>query len=81
MRARDTAFGLETIWVPRYYRGRLVGFVVREDHDAAMRTLAALDRAAGRMDKARANAARATSFEALLAALGPKAAETDAIQP
>jgi hypothetical protein len=79
--APPSAFGLETIWVPRYYRGRLVGFVVREDHDAAMRTLAALDRMAARMDGARADAARGASFETLLAALDPKAAETDAIQP
>ena len=36
--------GLETILVPRFYRGRLVGFVQREDLKGTMRTLARLDR-------------------------------------
>jgi hypothetical protein len=27
-------------WVPRFYRGRLVGFVQREDHKGALRKLA-----------------------------------------
>jgi hypothetical protein len=34
----------ETVLVPRFYRGRLVGFVQREDHKAALRALAELDR-------------------------------------
>jgi len=38
--------GIEEIWVPRYYRGRLVGFVVREDLRGAMRRLGQLDRIA-----------------------------------
>jgi hypothetical protein len=42
----------ETIWVPRFYRGRLVGFVRREDARAAMRTLDGLDRLAAAMDAA-----------------------------
>ena len=79
--APPSAFGLETIWVPRFYRGRLVGFVAREDHGEALRTLAALDHMVGRMDDERSDAARAADFEALLAALDPKAAETDAIRP
>jgi hypothetical protein len=40
------ASGIETIWVPRTYRGRLVGFVVREDVRGAMRRLGQLDRIA-----------------------------------
>ena len=38
--------GLDSIFVPRFYRGRLVGFVVRADHQAALRQLALLDKAA-----------------------------------
>jgi hypothetical protein len=34
----------ETVLVPRFYRGRLVGFVQRQDHMAALRALAELDR-------------------------------------
>jgi hypothetical protein len=35
--------GLEAVFVPRFYRGRLVGYVVREDHRSALRQLALLD--------------------------------------
>ncbi|HEY9553781.1 hypothetical protein [Allosphingosinicella sp.] len=35
---------------PRFYRGRLVGFVQREDHGAALRVLGQLDRALERME-------------------------------
>lgn len=79
--APPSAFGLETIWTPRFYRGRLVGFVAREDDGEVMRALAVLDRVSGRLDKAQLEAARTADFEALLAALDPKAAETDAIRP
>jgi hypothetical protein len=34
----------ETVLVPRFYRGQLVGFVQRQDHMAALRALAELDR-------------------------------------
>ncbi|HEX8640809.1 MAG TPA: hypothetical protein VF704_06600 [Allosphingosinicella sp.] len=40
---------IETILVPRHYRGRLVGFVQREDTAGAMRTLRQLDRIADRL--------------------------------
>jgi hypothetical protein len=40
----DLAYSFETMLVPRFYRGRLVGFVQREDHAAALRALRALDR-------------------------------------
>jgi hypothetical protein len=36
--------GFDTILVPRFYRGRLVGYVQKEDVRSAMRTLARLDR-------------------------------------
>ncbi len=39
----DLEYGLETILAPRFYRGRLVGFVQREDHRAALRLLRELD--------------------------------------
>jgi hypothetical protein len=41
--------GIETLLVPRYYRGRLVGFVQREDTAGAMRLLRRLDRLADRL--------------------------------
>lgn len=42
--------GIETLLVPRYYRGRLIGFVQREDRAGAMRALGRLDRIADRLD-------------------------------
>ena len=36
--------GIETLLVPRYYRGRLIGFVQREDVAGAMRLLGQIDR-------------------------------------
>jgi hypothetical protein len=41
--------GIETLLVPRFYRGRLVGFVQREDTAGAMRALRQLDRLADRL--------------------------------
>ena len=43
-RERGFAHGAETWLVPRYYRGRLIGFVQRDDNRSAMRALLALDR-------------------------------------
>ena len=40
---------IETILVPRYYRGRLIGYVQREDVAGAMRLLGQLDRMAERL--------------------------------
>jgi hypothetical protein len=40
--ASESAF--EAIFVPRFYRGKLVGYVQREDLASAMRTLSRLDR-------------------------------------
>ena len=45
--------GVERLLVPRFYRGRLVGFVQRDDVRGAMRTLGQLDRMiAAKTDKA-----------------------------
>ena len=41
--------GIETLLVPRYYRGRLIGFVQREDVHGAMRLLGRLDRLTERL--------------------------------
>jgi len=71
--------GIEEIWVPRYYRGRLVGFVVREDVRGAMRRLGQLDRIAERLG---APDPTAPDFETLLEMIDPagrKAVETDAM--
>jgi hypothetical protein len=40
----ELEYGLETVLAPRFYRGRLVGFVQRQDHRAALGILAELDR-------------------------------------
>jgi hypothetical protein len=72
--------GIEEIWVPRYYRGRLVGFVVREDLRGAMRRLGQLDRMA---EKLGPPDFAAPDFETLLDMIDPKggkAVETDAMR-
>jgi hypothetical protein len=43
-RERAFAYGAETLLVPRTYRGRLIGFVQRDDNRSAMRALRMLDR-------------------------------------
>jgi len=42
--APDLEWALETLLVPKYYRGRLVGFVQRHDDRNSIRLLADLDR-------------------------------------
>lgn len=42
--------GIEAVLVPRYYRGRLIGFVQREDTVGAMRLLRQLDTLAERVE-------------------------------
>lgn len=72
-------FGIETVLVPRFYRGRLVGFVQREDHKGALRLLARLDRIADRMDGGVAT----SDFEGLRELIDPTGAEpgkTDAMR-
>jgi hypothetical protein len=40
----DLLHAFETMLVPRFYRGRLVGFVQREDHQQVLRAIAELGR-------------------------------------
>lgn len=56
--------GVETILVPRTYRGRVVGFVQREDTAGAMRLLGRLDRLAERLDSGSDLRARGEALEA-----------------
>lgn len=54
--AQRLAEGMERLLVPRFYRGRLIGFVERADVHGAMRTLGQLDRMIDRKtDKADTN--------------------------
>ena len=46
-----TASALKTLLVPRYYRGRLIGYIQREDVSGAMARLARLDRIADRIER------------------------------
>jgi hypothetical protein len=55
--------GIETVLVPRYYRGRLIGFVQREDLAGAMRLLRQLDRIAEKASGSDED--RAEAFERL----------------
>jgi len=43
--------GIEMLLVPRFYRGRLVGYVMREDVRGAMAVLRRLDRVAERVER------------------------------
>jgi hypothetical protein len=40
----ELTYAFDTMLVPRFYRGRLIGFVQRKDNVAALRALADLDR-------------------------------------
>jgi len=75
--------GVETILVPRYYRGRLVGFVQREDLGAAMRRYAELERIAERIGSL--DDPDLPDFEDMLDRIDPgrraKADEADANRP
>lgn len=66
--------GLETLLVPRFYRGRLVGYVARENRRAAMATLGRLDRLAERV-AARGPAAMA-ELRAISERVGPLLGES-----
>lgn len=63
--------GLETLLVPRFYRGRLVGFLQRADAYGLMRKLGRLDRMAAKFDEGEAE----QGFEALWALTDPDGAE------
>lgn len=60
--------GIDSIWVPRTYRGRLVGYVVREDLRGAMRKLSELDRIAERLGPVDPDAPDFEDIVALIAA-------------
>jgi hypothetical protein len=64
-----SAVGIDTILVPRTYRGRLIGFVQREDTAGFMRLLRQLDRIVERLDRKDGRTA-AGDQEALEAFLG-----------
>ncbi len=51
--AAFTDSGLEMLMVPRFYRGRLIGFVQREDVHGAMRRLRMMDRALDKLEAKR----------------------------
>lgn len=71
--APSRAFGgIETLLVPRYYRGRLVGFVQREDVAGAMRLLGRLDRLAERLGGDPELRAASEDFDAFVRAGGEK---------
>jgi hypothetical protein len=52
---------IETLLVPRFYRGRLIGFVQREDVAGAMRALRRLDRVNDRLEAERSPSRTARS--------------------
>jgi hypothetical protein len=62
--------GLETLLVPRFYRGRLVGFLQRADAYGLMRKLGRLDQMAARLEEGQAEMA----FEALYELTDPDGA-------
>jgi hypothetical protein len=49
--SRPTASAFETLLVPRYYRGRLIGYIQREDVSGTMARLARLDRLADGIER------------------------------
>ena len=61
------ASGIETLLVPRFYRGRLVGYVAREDVAGAMTRLRRLDRLADRFEAE----GRTEALRAVAERLGP----------
>lgn len=69
--------GIETILVPRHYRGRLIGFVQREDVAGAMRTLRRLDRFAEKLEVEGGLHAHDEAFEGYLAALDARSDRGD----
>ena len=74
---RSTCAGIETIMVPRYYRGRLIGFVQREDVAGAMRILGRLDRAAERLGDVAHDLAADAALEAYERAFGTGSYRSD----
>ena len=71
------AASVDRLLVPRFYRGRLVGFVERLDNRGAIRTLATLDRLAERLDRQGGLAGLRTWSERFEAVFGPEADKAD----
>ena len=75
--------GAEAILVPRYYRGRLIGFIQREDTAGARQRLEALDRVVARIGAF--DDPDAPDLETILDSIDPggraKTDETDANPP
>jgi hypothetical protein len=69
--------GIETLLVPRHYRGRLIGFVQREDVAGAMRLLGRLDRLAEKLAGDADLRSVSENFEDYLAALGSRSDRSD----
>lgn len=65
--------GIEKLFVPRFYRGRLVGFVEREDLGGTLRRLKTLDRLADRLGAFDPNS---PAFDSLLGAIARGDGET-----
>jgi hypothetical protein len=61
---------MQTVLVPRFYRGRLVGYVQREDVSGMMARLARLDRLPGRMEPDPLGLRRAAGLQARSQRLG-----------
>lgn len=75
-RAAPLPAAVDSLLVPRFYRGRLVGFVERCDNRGTMRTLAMLDRLADRLEaEGRLDGLRPLSE--YLDALAPEADKAD----
>ncbi len=68
--------GLDTILIPRTYRGRLIGYVLREDTSGLMQKLAHLDRMAERIGTRPLDG---PGFDELLDLIDPGGAEVDKI--
>lgn len=70
-----TESGVDVLLTPRFYRGRFIGFVRREDHGRTLRTLTQLDKIAERVD--RSGRAPVEYYEALDAFERMRGAEID----
>ncbi|HWT13384.1 MAG TPA: hypothetical protein VN231_11565 [Allosphingosinicella sp.] len=73
---RRSGAGIETLLVPRFYRGRMIGYVLRDDLSGAMARLARLDRIAERLDPDPLGARRLAGLRALSDRLGPLPGES-----
>jgi hypothetical protein len=72
--------GIETILVPRFYRGRLVGYTLREDLAGALARLHRLDRLADRLAAA-GSAGKCAEVEDVEAIMPPMAQNASTSRP